>query len=74
MSKISNVLTELGVSKVRLAKYLGVSRQMLYNYLALNVIVNVNASMDGIVVVVIDDVMEIRRILYSRRNEETLLD
>lgn len=34
MSKIGNVLSELGVSKVRLAKYLGVSRQMLYNYLA----------------------------------------
>lgn len=34
MSKINNVLAELGVSKVRLAKYLGVSRQMLYNYLA----------------------------------------
>ncbi len=34
MNKISNVLSELGVSKVRLAKYLGVSRQMLYNYLA----------------------------------------
>ncbi len=35
MSKISNILSEIGVSKVRLAKYLGVSRQMLYNYLAL---------------------------------------
>ncbi len=34
MSKISDVLSELGVSKVRLSKYLGVSRQMLYNYLA----------------------------------------
>ena len=34
MNKISNVLSELGVSKVRLAKSLGVSRQMLYNYLA----------------------------------------
>jgi hypothetical protein len=34
MSKISDVLSLLGVSKVRLAKYLGVSRQMLYNYLA----------------------------------------
>lgn len=34
MSRINNVLSELGVSKVRLAKYLGVSRQMLYNYLA----------------------------------------
>ncbi len=34
MSKINDILQELGVSKVRLAKYLGVSRQMLYNYLA----------------------------------------
>lgn len=34
MSKINDVLSALGVSKVRLAKYLGVSRQMLYNYLA----------------------------------------
>ena len=34
MSKINDVLSSLGVSKVRLAKYLGVSRQMLYNYLA----------------------------------------
>ena len=34
MSKINSILSELGVSKVRLAKYLGVSRQMLYNYLA----------------------------------------
>ena len=29
MSRISDVLSELGVSKVRLAKYLGVSRQRL---------------------------------------------
>ena len=36
MDKLNNLLNELGVSKVRLAKYLGVSRQMLYNYLALN--------------------------------------
>ena len=36
MSKVSNILSEIGVSKVRLAKYLGVSRQMLYNYLALD--------------------------------------
>ena len=34
MSKINDILSELGASKVRLAKYLGVSRQMLYNYLA----------------------------------------
>ena len=31
---IKDLFTELGISKVRLAKYLGVSRQMLYNYLA----------------------------------------
>ena len=36
MKELNNVLVELGISKVRLAKYLGVSRQMLYNYLALN--------------------------------------
>ena len=34
MSNINKVLSNIGVSKVRLAKYLGVSRQMLYNYLA----------------------------------------
>ena len=34
--KLNNVLGELGISKVRLAKYLGVSRQMLYNYLSLD--------------------------------------
>ena len=31
---LNELLIELGISKVRLAKYLGVSRQMLYNYLA----------------------------------------
>ena len=36
MDRINEILSELGVSKVRLAKYLGVSRQMLYNYLAMN--------------------------------------
>ena len=36
MEKLGNILNELGISKVRLAKYLGVSRQMLYNYLALS--------------------------------------
>ena len=35
MSKVSSILSKIGVSKVRLAKYLGVSRQMLYNYLSL---------------------------------------
>ena len=36
MDKVNEILSELGVSKVKLAKYLGVSRQMLYNYLAMN--------------------------------------
>lgn len=35
MKELNDILVELGISKVRLAKYLGVSRQMLYNYLAL---------------------------------------
>ena len=40
MKELNVVLTELGISKVRLAKYLGVSRQMLYNYLAIDDINN----------------------------------
>ena len=36
MKKLNDILNELGISKVRLAKYLGVSRQMLYNYLAMD--------------------------------------
>lgn len=36
MDRLNDILNELGISKVRLAKYLGVSRQMLYNYLAMN--------------------------------------
>ena len=35
MNELNNLLQELGISKVRLAKYLGVSRQMVYNYLEL---------------------------------------
>ena len=33
MDKLNDLLQELGISKVKLAKYLGVSRQMVYNYL-----------------------------------------
>lgn len=36
MKKLNDLFQELGISKVRLAKYLGVSRQMVYNYLELN--------------------------------------
>lgn len=40
MKDLNVTLTELGISKVRLAKYLGVSRQMLYNYLGIEDINN----------------------------------
>ena len=33
MNKLNEILQEVGISKVKLAKYLGVSRQMIYNYL-----------------------------------------
>lgn len=36
MTNLNELLQELGISKVRLAKYLGVSRQMVYNYLELD--------------------------------------
>lgn len=36
MKNVNNLLKELGVSKVKLAKYLGVSRQMVYNYLEMD--------------------------------------
>ena len=36
MEIVNNLLKELGISKVKLARYLGVSRQMVYNYLMLD--------------------------------------
>ena len=36
MNRLNEILHELGISKVKLAKFLGVSRQMIYNYLELN--------------------------------------
>ena len=36
MNKLNELLQELGLSKVKLAKFLGVSRQMVYNYLVLD--------------------------------------
>ncbi len=36
MKRLNELLQELGISKVKLAKYLGVSRQMVYNYLVLD--------------------------------------
>lgn len=35
MKILNDLLQEIGISKVKLAKYLGVSRQMVYNYLTL---------------------------------------
>ena len=37
MRDLDDILKELGISKVKLAKYLGVSRQMVYNYLELKI-------------------------------------
>lgn len=36
MQRLNEILHELGISKVKLAKFLGVSRQMIYNYLELD--------------------------------------
>jgi len=36
MENLNNLLKELGISKVKLAKFLGVSRQMIYNYLEMD--------------------------------------
>ena len=36
MERLNDILRELGISKVKLAKGLGVSRQMIYNYLELD--------------------------------------
>ena len=33
MKAVNDLLKELGISKVKLSRYLGVSRQMVYNYL-----------------------------------------
>ncbi|MEG0799380.1 MAG: hypothetical protein RR228_03705 [Bacilli bacterium] len=38
MEELNKLIQELGISKVKLAKYLGVSRQMIYNYLELETI------------------------------------
>ena len=36
MKELNELISKLGISKVKLAKYLGVSRQMIYNYLELD--------------------------------------
>lgn len=36
MNEVNRIINESGLSKVSIAKYIGVSRQMLYNYLALS--------------------------------------
>ena len=38
MEKLNEIMNETGISKVKLAKYLGVSRQMVYNYLEMDTI------------------------------------
>ena len=36
MDRLNEIFSEAGISKVKLAKYLGVSRQMVYNYLEMD--------------------------------------
>ena len=36
MKDLNDLLHQLGISKVKLAKFLGVSRQMIYNYLEID--------------------------------------
>lgn len=36
MDRLNEILQDTGISKVKLAKYLGVSRQMIYNYLEMD--------------------------------------
>ncbi len=36
MKRVNEIINEIGISKVKLAKYLGVSRQMVYNYLEMD--------------------------------------
>ena len=38
MEKLNEIMNETGISKVKLAKYLGVSRQMVHNYLEMDTI------------------------------------
>lgn len=40
MDRLNEILREVGISKVKLAKFLGVSRQMIYNYLEFDSINN----------------------------------
>ncbi len=78
----NEILKELGISKVKLAKYLGVSRQMIYNYLELNnldewpkdkkmrmfMLLNVNSTEELATIKVTNDyIMQVENIL---NNEE----
>ena len=55
MQNLNELLQELGISKVRLAKYLGVSRQMVYNYLELDEYLVVQALKSNYAVSSIDE-------------------
>ena len=48
MTYLNELLQEVGISKVKLAKYLGVSRQMIYNYLELKEELNVEFKPDDL--------------------------
>ena len=47
MDRLNELLHELGISKVKLSKFLGVSRQMIYNYLELDDIIEIDMEQFG---------------------------
>ena len=46
MDKLNEILHELGISKVKLAKFLGVSRQMIFLKLRLQLIIYMKLMID----------------------------
>lgn len=53
MDTLNKLLQDLGISKVKLAKYLGVSRQMVYNYLTFKDINNWPKEKKSIIISII---------------------
>ena len=60
MERLNEIFSEAGISKVKLAKYLGVSRQMVYNYL----------EMDSINEWPLEKKMKLLTLLNIKSNEE----
>lgn len=80
MKEVNGLLKELGISKVKLAKYLGVSRQMVYNYLEMNSISEwpKDKKTKLLLLLGVDDVNEVKNVKptneYMMRVEKILLE